>query len=415
MSKPKSSIRDYGYNPNQYDSIQSMMDDVTGASIAYQGVLRKHSEFQEPYKADDYMKMDTGYDPFPGTPDWKGPIPYDPTFRYDYAESCLRLWSELFPGWTQGQRILETPHERAVYAQYAAKCPTNVLWKKCCNKLKIKGPDKVNHGDTQQYSVYPEPLKGCYVTWGAERGRCVGGTYIAPTSGESDTIYVDVFFESKHCAEKKIELVEAGTCASESIGISGTTQMSVGETKTLTVLNPVVGRTYTWVIAAGGGKISPRTGTTTTYTAPGTNPYCANNPTIQLKVGSNVCDSVSLAVNASTSPNWAVRTYVDPECNQPGDWCIINCWIWLNIYKCDNSLIFGPCRYAVQCSGSTCNEDGCPGGKFPTCDMCRNKPVTYPACYRGSGYSLNYWLARNPEDVRTENDKRQGCCPALLL
>jgi len=386
MSKPKSSIRDYGYNPNQYDSIQSMMDDVTGASIAYQGVLRKHSEFQEPYKADDYMKMDTGYDPFPGTPDWKGPIPYDPTFRYDYAESCLRLWSELFPGWTQGQRILETPHERAVYAQYAAKCPTNVLWKKCCNKLKIKGPDKVNHGDTQQYSVYPEPLKGCYVTWGAERGRCVGGTYIAPTSGESDTIYIDVFFESKHCAEKKIELVEAlpghdtGTCASESIGISGSTQLNVGESTTLTVLNSRPGITYTWNISKGGGTISG-SGTSVTYTASESNPNCDNNPTIQLKVGSSVCDSVSLAVNAVGGDGWRIGWRVVEGCHLigggPGRWSCSGFIIWCS--GREDAAVFPQTHYYDEC-------------------------INYPAC-NGT------W----PLDQRTPEQKAAGCCPYQLL
>ena len=380
MSKPKSSIRDYGYNPNQYDSIQSMMDDVTGASIAYQGVLRKHSEFQEPYKADDYMKMDTGYDPFPGTPDWKGPIPYDPTFRYDYAESCLRLWSELFPGWTQGQRILETPHERAVYAQYAAKCPTNVLWKKCCNKLKIKGPDKVNHGDTQQYSVYPEPLKGCYVTWGAERGRCVGGTYIAPTSGESDTIYVDVFFESKHCAEKKIELVETGTCASEYI-VHTTHQMRAGESQTLTIGNISPTKSYTWVVTSIGGGTETSHGDSYLYVAPTSNKNCEFNPTITLKVGTHVCDSISIAVNQVPSDGYRVGWRLTEGCTRKGG--------WPGKWSCTYMVIWCSGREDVHIDPQTYDYDDC---------------VNYHIC---AGATL--------VDNRTAEQKEKGCCPAQFL
>ena len=130
MSKPKSSIRDYGYNPNAYDSIEDMMNSVPDATVTNQGVIRKHSEFQSPNESDDYMKMDTSYDPFPGSPDWKGPFPESP-YRLNYGESCLQLWQKMFPGWYTGDRRLNAD-EKLKYRQYAAKCPTDLIWMKCC-------------------------------------------------------------------------------------------------------------------------------------------------------------------------------------------------------------------------------------------------------------------------------------------
>jgi len=412
MSKPKSSIRDYGYNPNQYDSIEDMMNSVPDATVTNQGVIRKHSEFQSPNEADDYQKMDSSYDSFPGGPDWKGPYPGAP-YRPDYGEACLQLWKKLFPGWTSGKRILDAS-ERAKFNQYAAKCPANVIWMKCCaedktnfksNKTasKIVGPDSVNHDDTKEYKLVPPLPAGCGEWWGADYGRCVGGTYTAPSSGTTDRIYVDPLIpeagvKQKHCAEKKIKLGASGTCASESIGISGTTQMSVGDTKTLTVLNPVVGKTYTWVISAGGGGISPSTGTSTTYTAPGTNANCASNPTIQLKVGANVCDSVLLVVTNPAVSGQAGYSDYDP-CSKTIDVGFPG--------KCGA----GRGVKAIYCSGSFGAQSWyCFGGSYGEYD-CGSPQLDWVLSFCGcpGPGSVSY------TDMRTAEMKANGCCPYQLM
>lgn len=90
-------------------------------------------------------------------------------------------------------------------------------------------------------------------------------------------------------------------CGTSNIGYT-TQQMSINQTQTLTVTNPDPGATYTWAVASGGGSISPTTGTSVVYTAPATNPNCNSNPTITMSVGSNICDTLRIAVNYVTNP-----------------------------------------------------------------------------------------------------------------
>lgn len=408
MSKPKSSIRDYGYNPNQYDSIEDMMNSVPDATVTNQGVIRKHSEFQSPNESDDYMKMDTSYDPFPGSPDWKGPYPDAGKYREDYAESCLQLWQKLFPDWESGARAMNQV-DMVKYRQYAAKCPTDLIWMKCCAKdktnykgknepaSKISGPDTVNHDDTKEYKLVPPLPAGCGEWWGADYGRCVGGTYTAPSSGTTDRIYVDPLIPEagvKHCAEKKIKLVASGTCASESIGISGTTQMSVGDTKTLTVLNSVVGKTYTWVISSGGGSVSPSTGTSTTYTAPASNANCLQNPTIQLKVGANVCDTTSFAVNNPTETGAAAY------------------YQW---YRCDSAVACSPPQPGRCMSCLFNNNVICTGVATETTNSCMGSNCEYLCSNPLLAKYCTDHPARAVVDRRTPTMKTNGCCPYQLL
>lgn len=419
MSKPKFSNRDYGYQPNMADDLMDMEYIVPTDGVRMAGAIEKHSEFMRPNE-DAYNDMEYSYPRPPKTrpysiitPPWPGNN-WPPT-----KADCEGLWNRIFPDHrSKTGDFIPTRQDHERLKRYAdSGCPMEYVHTWCCKKAKIMGPKKVEVNSVTDYSV-SNTNPHCDYTWSASAGRIPGGTFYAPSSEQVVDISISplgTIDTGQACDTIKVQVKSSAGCIAESIGISGTTQMNVGESKTLTVLNSRPGVTYTWVVSTGGGSISPATGTSTTYTAPASNPNCTNNPTIQLKIGTNICDSVRLAVNGSSSTNWVVWTYTDFSCYQPGTNCIINCSIQVNAYGCDGLLKYGPCGYSKQCAGSLCNGDGCPGSQFPSCDTCKNSPVDIPACYLGSGYSLAYWLAKNPEDRRSSSEKASGCCPYQLL
>jgi len=71
--------------------------------------------------------------------------------------------------------------------------------------------------------------------------------------------------------------------AAEAPIINGNTQMSPGASQVQSIMNYQTGNTYTWRIQGGGGSLSSDTGERVTYTAPATNPDCANNAAISVQ------------------------------------------------------------------------------------------------------------------------------------
>ena len=173
------------------------------------------------------------------------------------------------------------------------------------------------------------------------------------------------------------------TCDCTGISIGYTTQqMSVDEEQGLTVTGAVEGCTYDWAIASGGGELSAATGTSVTYTAPASNEDCLQNATITLSVDSGLCDSLQIAINGdpiNDSAYWIIGACA--EYPWKNDWYCIN-----TRHKCDG----------VQNGGNIDNG-------FPTPSV---------SCIPSlSGYCEHFPLW----DIRTAQQKTDGCCPPALM
>ena len=157
------------------------------------------------------------------------------------------------------------------------------------------------------------------------------------------------------------ENVEMDCVGCDPLAVIGYTTlgMQVNEQQTLQALvdgNLDDDLTYTWAITSGGGSISGSPSNQVTYTAPSTNPNCADNATISLSCDGKSIDSITIAINeaGSTYPayedrrtcaenilsKWwvtAVRKYkcndvagegwhVDESCERDYEWqCIADC------------------------------------------------------------------------------------------
>ena len=187
------------------------------------------------------------------------------------------------------------------------------------------------------------------------------------------------------------------------IGIGFTSyQMSVGESQTFTGIdedgNEVDTSGCVWSVVSGGGSITQQG----VYTAPATNPNCANNPSITLTCLGILMGTITIAVNAlSLSCGDAAIEY----CVKRSDvysphW--ICCTRW---YNCLGEIELS------NCHGSSihCNNYGCFGG-YPTYSqsslMSDSEQWILGQC---SGHESGIF------DKRTDAMKTQGCCPEQLL
>ena len=211
---------------------------------------------------------------------------------------------------------------------------------------------------------------------------------------------------------------EDGTCA-----IAYTTQgMSVNEEQTLSVTAPADNCIYSWAITSGGGSLSAVSGNSVNYTAPANNAGCINNPTITLTVLGSVCDTLEIAVNASTSTNEAVRIYTKTGAKPDLTWNYdSHCYI-LNIsQQCDGSIYNTPINPCDALQVDAWGDDPA----LPNRDVykayteaqkiarCMAHEETY-ICSTG-GHSWDYWLGASPLDLRHEEWIAAGCCPEVLL
>jgi hypothetical protein len=311
---------------------------------------------------------------------WTGPGTGWPPNRLD----CYNLWNKIFPDHpTESSAFVPNRNDWSRLKTYTdAGCPVIYIPHWCCKGVKISGPKVVETNSVTQYSVTNRAYN-CSYDWHASAGRIPGGTFYAPSTEQDVGISVNPFMgddSSKTCDSITVKVKSSGGCVAESIGISGSTQLNVGESTTLTVLNSRPGITYTWNISKGGGTISG-SGTSVTYTASESNPNCDNNPTIQLKVGSSVCDSVSLAVNAVGGDGWEIGWRMVEGCTRKGG--------WPGKWSCSGFTIWCSGREDAHVFPQTYNYDEC---------------INYPAC-NGT------WQL----DQRTPEQKAAGCCPYQLL
>lgn len=89
-------------------------------------------------------------------------------------------------------------------------------------------------------------------------------------------------------------------------------QMTTNGRQNLTVSGGC-GEPYTWSIGSGRGSLSNSTGTSVTYTAPSSNPNCANNPTIKVTDKCGNYTTLDLAVSGYTS--WEIAYTKSTGCN----------------------------------------------------------------------------------------------------
>ncbi len=167
--------------------------------------------------------------------------------------------------------------------------------------------------------------------------------------------------------------------------IGYTTQgMTVSQTQTLTVIDPVAGMTYHWELT-GGGSLSDDEGLSIIYTAPATNPNCADNAEIRLyNVYGSLCDTLKIAINAVTG-DWILMYCCSIDTGGPYPGPYYQCY---NFAKCDGVFNW-------MNTEQWCIDWGCPeySGMF-----------TYNKC-----------IVEGLRDLRDDWLKEAGCCPPQLM
>lgn len=288
---------------------------------------------------------------------------------------CFSLWQSLFGNWGGGFVDSDTASKMKKYAQ---TCPVyEYPSESCCKGGHFSG----NTSTTFQSSGPP----GCTYSWKKTKVSESGGVC---------TWLIEVFtiWETLPCSSTTITTpcdksptwngstfhYAPLTCGSASIGYVSQ-QMAVNGIQSLTVTDPTPGQTYVWEVASGGGSIT----SDGVYTAPATNANCTNNPTIALKVGTTVCDTLKIAVNG------AMEDYAATNCHDIGS---------------NHCIQFISCLGRTRCGpavgwGVTCGDAICGVGS--------NFWFAYNTCGTSPGYGV--------VDTRSAGQKTAGCCPAQLL
>lgn len=191
-----------------------------------------------------------------------------------------------------------------------------------------------------------------------------------------------------------------------------TLQMSTSGTQVITVSG---GQSpFTWSVPAGGGSVSPTTGSSTTYTAPATNPECAYNPTIRVCDALGQCEEITLAINGYAE---AIPAVGNSAVNSSGT-CQVT--IYRIAYKCDG-VVYTGCESSSCCSCDLSGYEDC-AWTGPTCTgyTC---PAEDGGCWVNSGdcvatctCAARTWSS-NPGDydLRSAEEITAGCCPYQLL
>jgi hypothetical protein len=275
-------------------------------------------------------------------------------------------------------------------------------------RVEIEGPAAFEYGHKRPAAVTPDQAKTGTDKKGQHRPSASGDVPTpykvrvkADTSPKENerTITVNCYTRSGwKCSAIADRKDICGGCGSAEIGWAGihytTQQMACGESQTLTVLNPEPGTTYGWECTTG--TLSSGTGNSVTYTAPATNPSCANNATVTLKANGNTCDYITVAVNCV--PAAAAMAYE-----------ISTCYLNSSIGKWQRKTWGYTCDGTVR---SECNG-GWTGGPWDTEAGCMSVAagagnICCP-CHQG---------AAGTHDCRAadcSNILASGCCPEVLI
>jgi len=366
-------MREWNRKPYISKSYFDMMKKVTNRA-KWNQKLEKQSEFEKPYRDEDYAEMQhyhhsnfhlPGAD-YPGMP--VGGIPQDN--KYNVVFFCTPS-----PCYCVGQtKYVDMKCTQPIVGITTHFCDPCISATLAGNRIYITVPSGCNVAD-------------CRIEVHMEATYAITLVRLAPFQKGyySKTILLPDIVAGHH----GLILGECDDCCNcDGISIGYTTQgMAVDEEQELTVEGAKAGCTYTWAIASGGGELSSNEGTSVTYTAPSSNANCASNPTITLSVEGNVCDTLAIAVNAYVDTDTAYETF---EC--------------LYIHPWWRTLVTG-----YYCDGSVEGSDY--WGYFNTEQLCLDAERGYQRCNcDGTGYTLHDCRPADCNNILTS-----GCCPEALL
>jgi len=172
-------------------------------------------------------------------------------------------------------------------------------------------------------------------------------------------------------------------CPSPVIGYTSR-QMSTGGSQNLTASGGF--GSYGWTFI-GGGTLSGTEGAEVIYTAPSSNPDCADNPAITVTDSCGRVATLSLAVNAvlgSVSGYYASKTFSDPA-GYPVGWCA--------------GRVLGVCYYGIAKRYLLCNNNL--GSTEYSCSPGHNLYCTVD----------EYWLWGEDECAEEREECNMSACP----
>lgn len=362
---------------------QSLVEFFRAPVVFMKQINEKFSETEKPYLEDEYQSMHLRWPrwqwgswrwrfppwgPLEPKPRRRGPRsqffdPEDPAVSPVLQEGCLFI--SVPPTVTPGE----------TYVLVLSVGATPVI------KVEVDGPATVTSSDCMG-KTWP-PLGGRYYAG----GYCELIATIDSGAVDEDLVTISVSTaDGRHCGASLLVVEECDTGAT----IAYTSlQMQTDEVQTLEAYvggSLAENEAYTWAISSGEGSLSGGgEGNSVNYTAPSTNAECDGNATITLSCGGDVIDTITLSINLDGYNPAGVEVGV-VNCYEDGaTW---RCQIYY--YNCDGTAGSPPIVTLSQCTGS---PPGC------TCAI---------AC---SGYSPPNHIV----DLRTSQEKTDGCCPEQLL
>lgn len=301
---------------------------------------------------------------------------------------------------------------------------------------------KDSNGDTVACPITVWTLSGV-----GSLSESVGPTtvYTAPSYSEAGSDSATITLWCGGAVKDTLVISVAHSCDCLDIIEYTSLQMSVSQQQTLSASGAQSDECYSWQITSGGGSLSAATGKSVVYTAPSSNANCASNPTITLTCGGATTDTLEIAVRANSFDYNKAAYYVTQggghgtRIGDPANPAFIlrDCeyGIYLVPVRCDGSIPrtwdMPHCGsdYANPYSGSCphCavlyyDPPGCWGNwAFDrVTDMAHAEAMCASAAPKNTDFPRYYGIPCNCAigavyDVRTAQQKADGCCPAGLL
>lgn len=333
-------------------------------------MLIKQSEFEKPYREDDYNTMEYSFEPpnppeYPPGPGWPDP---DCTPKGDAVGGGSHLCED---GISCGQWIFTCAHRIISF-----EVVQDFGW-----------IESINYGENDTVTVTV-----CWNENDRDAGRKIGPKAIL-ANGKNVISTVDF---GTCCPTTKACNGKCNGCPAPTIGYTSQ-QMSCGGTQTLTHTGGGAGGKYTW--AVDFGTLSTPIGASVIYTAPAANAGCAYNPTITLTDCCGHQGTLKLGVSCVVWVQAAIRVFVFNPNGDPG--CVYHYAKYIDCSGNEGTGVFC-CRDG--CGNPDCNTINCCGNP----DVC-GKPLP---C---SDVRLGFDCSTRVVDIRTQPMKDAGCCPVQLL
>jgi len=208
----------------------------------------------------------------------------------------------------------------------------------------------------------------------------------------------------------------SGTAALALPIVNADKQMSAGSQQSLSLMNYLTGRSYTWTIENGEGTLSADTGERVVYTAPDSNPNCSLNPAVRVTDSDGNYAEVHITVNCVFDDGmayWEDADYYITPYTVPFSKRL---YYFRTTYDCQGNVIWQSHNSCV-CAGGWCDTTEPLGLDY----RCSNV-MGYTMC--GAYYchdadqgcdEWSSWVYGCVGDARSEEQKENGCCPARLM